>query len=121
MIEKEIKREIKRAIKRQMPVVPRRDKIVDTMVNDVLGALSREGVVKVTKQKLLKTEMLIVVNDDFEDMDHQVDDALKTIENVEGVAAVRIVRTMNMNDEFDEMPLYDNGDIWHEIEDYNDA
>ena len=67
------------------------------------------------KRKLLKIEMLVIVNDDFEDMDHEIDDALSTIENVEGVIATRTIGIvdLNLDNDFDDAsPLYDDGIVW---------
>lgn len=113
MTEKKIKEKIREAVGHSTKGLTTR-----VITSDVFEALNSEGVLSVsmTKQKLLKAEILIVVNDDFEDMDHEVHDALKTIENVEGVAAIRVMKTIPLEDEFDEMPLHDGGDIWQEIE-----
>ena len=68
------------------------------------------------KHEMLKVEMLVVVNDDFEDMDHEIDDALKTIENVDGVIATRVTQIINLDDGFDDAgPLYDDGEIWKNV------
>lgn len=115
MTEKKIKEKIREAINSNT-TLRLRPVTISAVTSDIFKTLNEEGVIKVTKQKLLKTEMLIVVNDDLEDMVHEVHDALsENIENVEGVAAIRITGTMNMEGEFDEMPLYDDGDIWHEL------
>ena len=66
------------------------------------------------KQKITKMEILIVVTEDFEDVDHEINDALSTIDTVIGVAATRTIAVED-TEEFDELPLYDDGAIWSEV------
>lgn len=66
------------------------------------------------KQKIMKMEILVVVTEDFEDADHQIDDALSTIDTVVGVAATRTI-AVEGTEEFDELPLYDDGAIWSKV------
>lgn len=69
------------------------------------------------KQKILKMEVLVVVGkdfEDFEDSDHEFDDALRVVEGVVGVASTRLI-SETVYDELDELPLYDDGMIWNEV------
>lgn len=117
MTENKIKEKIRKILHKHVNAAPG-NKMIANMTRDIFKALNEEGIMKVTKQKMLRMELLVVVNDDFEDMCHEVYDAMKEIECVEGVAATRVTQTipMSADDELDEMPLYDDGNIWKEVD-----
>lgn len=74
------------------------------------------------KYKEVKLEMILVVNsEDWEehfsdDVDHAFESVLggQQVEGIEGVAGVNELGTRDLDDVYDEFPLYDDGDVWKE-------
>jgi hypothetical protein len=70
--------------------------------------------------EIMKIEMLLVVNEDWEDEDgtileENLNELLQGKEGILGVAAAREIASKPVEDEFDEYPLYDDGQIWKEF------
>lgn len=72
--------------------------------------------------KTIKVEMLLTIDDkkwDDDDIEHSFDDHLKSMNGVLGVVHARQTGSIDISedieDTYDEYPLYDDDDLWNKF------